>query len=288
MAKTTKSRTAPARVNEPISIEPDIKVAPGTMLLKLTGINKSFPGVKALKDVSLEVVAGEVHALIGENGAGKSTLMAVASGALVAEEGTIEIGGETLTPGSPREARRLGLAIVRQDPALLPDLTVAENMAIGAGLTSKGGLKRAPEWAQAHLNPWQMGIDSRARVSDLSVEQRFVVEIAKALALKPRILVLDEPTEHLNKEEVQRLFRIVRTITGGSAAVVYISHRIPEVKEISDRITVLRDGAVRGTFKASEVSESEIIELVIGRALDTVFPPKGKSIQLGAEDKLVV
>lgn len=288
MAKTTKSRTAQAPVNEPISIEPDIKVAPGTMLLKLTGINKSFPGVKALKDVSLEVVAGEVHALIGENGAGKSTLMAVASGALVAEEGTIEIGGELLTPGSPREARRLGLAIVRQDPALLPDLTVAENMAIGAGLTSKGGLKRAPDWAQAHLDPWQMGIDSRARVSDLSVEQRFVVEIAKALALKPRILVLDEPTEHLNKEEVQRLFRIVRTITEGSAAVVYISHRIPEVKEISDRITVLRDGAVRGTFKASAVSESEIIELVIGRALDTVFPPKGKSIQAGAEDKLVV
>ena len=287
MAKTTKPPTKPAAVNESISIAPEIKAAPGTMLLKLTGINKSFPGVKALKDVSLEVVAGEVHALVGENGAGKSTLMAVASGALVAEEGTIEIGGEPLTPGSPREARRLGLAIVRQDPALLPDLTVAENMAIGAGLTKNGGLKRAPEWAQAHLDPWQMGIDSRARVSDLSVEQRFVVEIAKALALKPRILVLDEPTEHLNKEEVQRLFRRVRTITEGSAAVVYISHRIPEVKEISDRITVLRDGAVRGTFPASSVSESEIIELVIGRALDTVFPPKGKSIKAG-DDKLVV
>jgi ribose transport system ATP-binding protein len=287
VAKTTKPRTTPAAASESLSIAPDIKAAKGTMLLKLTGINKSFPGVKALKDVSLEVVAGEVHALVGENGAGKSTLMAVASGALVAEEGTIEIGGEPLLPGSPREARRLGLAIVRQDPALLPDLTVAENMAIGAGLTKNGGLKRAPEWAQAHLDPWQMGIDSRARVSDLSVEQRFVVEIAKALALKPRILVLDEPTEHLNKEEVQRLFRRVRTITEGSAAVVYISHRIPEVKEISDRITVLRDGAVRGTFPASSVSESEIIELVIGRALDTVFPPKGKSIKAG-DDKLVV
>ncbi len=256
------------------SIVPEGEIQHGIVALRLTGIEKTFPGVRALKDVHLEVTAGEVHALVGENGAGKSTLMAVASGALMPDSGSVEIAGTLLSGASPDEARELGLAIVRQDPALLPELTVAENLAIGTGRTGRGGLGRAPKWAQEHLDPWQMGIDAKSRVSDLSVEQRFIVEIVKALALKPRVLILDEPTEHLNSEEVQRLFRRVRELTAASTAVVYISHRIPEVKEIADRVTVLRDGAVRGTFEADEVTEAKIIELVIGRALDTVFPPK--------------
>ncbi|TXN32648.1 ATP-binding cassette domain-containing protein [Lacisediminihabitans profunda] len=247
----------------------------GEVLLRLTDIVKSFPGVRALSDVTLEVRAGEVHALVGENGAGKSTLMAVASGALEPDAGTVEIGGTLLTAASPDEARSLGLGIVRQDPALLLDLTVAENMAIGVGYTRAGGLRAAPAWAQSKLDPWEMGISARARVSELSVEQRFVVEIAKALALKPRVLLLDEPTEHLSIEEVQRLFRRVRELVKDSAAVVYISHRIPEVLQIADRITVLRDGQTRGTYFANEVTETDIIERVVGRALDTVFPPKG-------------
>lgn len=272
-----------------VALLPDDVIVPGSSALALTGITRTFPGVTALADVDLDVRAGEVHALVGENGAGKSTLMAVASGALAPDVGRVEIGGQLLTSASPDEARGLGLAIVRQDPALLPDLTVAENLAIGVGQTRRGGLKRAPRWAQEHLDPWQMGIDARSRVSDLSVEQRFVVEIAKALALRPRVLVLDEPTEHLNNEEVQRLFRRVRELTAAQAAVVYISHRIPEVKEIADRITVLRDGRVRGTFEADEVSESQIIELVVGRALDTVFPPKSaESGSLREEERLTV
>ncbi|MFC5503105.1 ATP-binding cassette domain-containing protein [Lysinimonas soli] len=244
------------------------------VLLRLVGIGKSFPGVRALTDVNLEVRAGEVHALVGENGAGKSTLMAVASGALAADEGSVEIGGVHLSSASPDEARSLGLAIVRQDPALLPDLTVAENMAIGVGYRRVGGLRNAPRWAQTRLDPWQMGVDARTRVSDLTVEQRFIVEIAKAIALEPRVLILDEPTEHLSLEEAQRLFRRIREIVAGRSSVVYISHRIPEVKEIADRITVLRDGQVRGTFDAADVTEDQIIERVIGRALDTVFPDK--------------
>lgn len=272
-----------------VSIAPEVEVEAGSVALRLTGITKSFPGVKALADVSLEVRAGEVHALVGENGAGKSTLMAVASGALAQDEGAVEIGGRSLEEASPDEARHLGLAIVRQDPALLPDLTVAENMAIGSGETTMKGLSSAPAKAQAHLDPWQMGINAKARVSSLSVEQRFVVEIAKALSLKPRVLILDEPTEHLNSDEVQRLFRRVREVVSANAAVVYISHRIPEVKSISDRITVLRDGQVRGTFEAADVSESQIIELVVGRALDTVFPPKGSaSGPIVGTDTLVV
>lgn len=264
-------------------------IASGSVALRLVGIEKSFPGVRALKSVDLEVLAGEVHALVGENGAGKSTLMAVASGAMAPDAGRIEIVGTILSSASPDDARELGLGIVRQDPALLPDLTVAENLAIGAGRTNRGGLRKAPSWVQKQLDPWQMGIDARARVSDLSVEQRFIVEIAKALALRPKVLILDEPTEHLNGEEVQRLFRRVRELTAGSTAVVYISHRIPEVKEIADRVTVLRDGEVRGTFDANDVTEAKIIELVIGRALDTVFPPKGPaSVGEPAADVLAV
>lgn len=262
---------------------------PRAHALRLSGIVKTFPGVRALTDVDLDVVPGEVHALVGENGAGKSTLMAVASGALAADAGTVEIAGVALTAASPDAARDLGLAIVRQDPALLPDLTVAENMALGTGRADRGGLKKALTWAREALDPWQMGINVRARVRDLSVEQRFIVEIAKALVLRPRVLILDEPTEHLNSDEVQRLFRRVRELTAASTAVVYISHRIPEVKEIADRITVLRDGRVRGTFEADSVSESRIIELVVGRALETVFPPKGAAAgTIGTADRVVV
>jgi ribose transport system ATP-binding protein len=267
---------------------PEAELRPA--LLRLEGIVKTFPGVRALTDVSLAVRAGEVHALVGENGAGKSTLMAVASGALAPNEGTVEIGGELLAAANPQTARDLGLGIVRQDPALLPDLTVAENMAIGAGYRRAGGLRNAPTWAQQQLDPWQMGIDARHRVADLSVEQRFVVEIAKALVLEPKVLILDEPTEHLSLEEVQRLFGKVRELVAAGTAVVYISHRIPEVKQIADRITVLRDGKVRGTFDADDVDEHQIIELVVGRALDTVFPPKaspaGTAGGVGTVDQL--
>lgn len=261
----------------------------GQVVLKLHGITKSFPGVLALNDVSIEARAGEVHALVGENGAGKSTLMAIASGALAPDAGTIEIGGQALLHSSPDKARELGLAIVRQDPALLPDLTVAENIAIGVGIEKVGGLRKAVKWAQGQVDPWEMSIDARSRISDLSQEQRFIVEISKALALKPKVLILDEPTEHLNLEEVRRLFAKVREEVTGGACVIYISHRIPEVKEISNVITVLRDGQVRGTFPAADVDENQIIERVIGRSLDTVFPDKGSvSGALGQTHQLAV
>ena len=259
------------------------------VLLDLRGIERRFPGVHALKNVNLSVLAGEVHALVGENGAGKSTLMAVASGALAPNEGTVRIGGVQLANASPDEARNLGLGIVRQHPALLPDLTVAENMAIGVGYERVGGIGRAPAWAREQLDSWGMDIDPTARVADIPVEQRFIVEIAKALALEPKVLILDEPTEHLNAALVERLFARVREVVAAGTAVVYISHRIPEVKRISDRLTVLRDGAVRGTFEADAVSEDQIVELVIGRALEAVFPVKGSVAgTVGTADQLTV
>lgn len=245
-----------------------------TEVLVLTGINKSFPGVRALHDVSLRVRAGEVHALVGENGAGKSTLMAIAAGSLDPDSGSVTIGGTELTTASPEQARSAGIGIVRQDPALLPDLTVAENIALAVGINRIGGWRRAIGWSRRQLAPWAMGIDPRSRVSQLSTVQRFVVEIVKALAVEPRVLILDEPTEHLNAEEADKLFARVRETVAGNAGVVYISHRIPEVKQIADRITVLRDGQVRGTFAATDVTEGQIVELIVGRALETVFPPK--------------
>lgn len=281
MIEATRPSYAPAHTTASDAV-------PST-LLEMRGIERRFPGVHALKNVTLSVTAGEVHALVGENGAGKSTLMAVASGALAPNEGIVLIGGVQLEEASPETARELGLGIVRQDPALLPDLTVAENMAVGVGYERVGGIRRAPEWARTQLEPWGVPIDPTARVADIPVEQRFIVEIAKALALAPKVLILDEPTEHLNADLVERLFGRVRELAASGTAVVYISHRIPEVKRISDRLTVLRDGAIRGTFPADSVSEDEIVELVIGRALEAVFPPKGSVVgSIGNSERLTV
>ncbi|MCR1785256.1 ATP-binding cassette domain-containing protein [Nocardioides carbamazepini] len=275
-------------VREEPAPSPRTTPAPVSHALELRGIGKRFGVVTALADVDLTVACGEVHALVGENGAGKSTLMAIASGALAADQGRIVILGEELADASPDRARELGLAIVRQHPALLPDLTVAENMVLGVGFAASG-VRGAVSWSREQLAPWGMEIDPRARVRDLPIEQWFVIEIAKALALRPKVLVLDEPTEHLSLDEVRLLFRRLREIVADGTAVVYISHRIPEVKEIADRITVLRDGRTRGVYDAATVSEDQVVELVVGRALETVFPPKGSVVgTVGSREQLVV
>ncbi|HAN72094.1 MAG TPA: ABC transporter [Actinobacteria bacterium] len=246
----------------------------GELLLSLEGVSKSFPGVRALSDVSLEVRRGEVHALVGENGAGKSTLMAVASGALTPDTGSVVICGHTLETADPMLAQAYGLAIVRQTPALLPQLTVLENMELSRGTRWISSAKRARAWARECLDPWELNVDPSSRVEDLTVEQKQIVEMTRALAAAPLVLILDEPTEHLNLEESERLFAKVRELVSAGGSVVYISHRIHEVKAIADRITVLRDGKVRGTFQADDVDEHQIISLVIGRELDAVFPRK--------------
>jgi ribose transport system ATP-binding protein len=244
--------------------------------LRLDGVTKRFPGVVALDGVDLEVRAGEVHGIVGENGAGKSTLMAVASGALVPEDGSVTIGGRPLPPGSTAAARALGITIVRQEPALLPDLTVAENMYLGLPAPSRPPIAGLRDWCRARLHEWnpEAGIDPGARVEELGAEHRFIVDIVRALAGHPAVLVLDEPTEHLAGEDVERLFRAVRERVASGSAVVYISHRVREVKRIADRISVLRDGAHRGTFRAADLAEADIVALIVGRRLDAVFPAK--------------
>jgi ribose transport system ATP-binding protein len=246
-----------------------------SIALRITQVRKSFGAVRALKGVTLEVRAGEVHALLGENGAGKSTLMAVAAGSLQPDEGAVEIAGETLKTASPGAAQALGLGVVYQHPALAEDLTVTENMLLAMPRRLRPSFTKAPAWTRERLAAIGAGkIDPTSRISELSAAEVQLVEIAKALALDPKVLVLDEPTAALDSEEVEHLFQQVRAIRERGTAVVYISHRIPEVEAIADRLTVLRDGATRGTFGVDEVDEARILELIAGRELEAVFPDK--------------
>ena len=249
--------------------------APGEIVLSLTDVSKLFPGVKALDHVNLSVRAGEIHGLVGENGAGKSTLMAVASGALVASEGEVELLGHRIG-GDPERIRDLGLAIVRQEPLLLPDLSVAENIYLGLPERLRPPLSDMQSYAVASLASWSAdtGIDVRDRVETLNPEKRFIVEIVKALSGEVRVLILDEPTEHLVAEDVQRLFTRIRSLAAKGVAVVYISHRIKEVQAIVDRITVLRDGQSVGTREAKDLDEDEIVAMIVGTSFKAEFPPK--------------
>jgi ribose transport system ATP-binding protein len=247
---------------------------PPRSVLSLADVVKTFPGVVALDGVSLEVFEGEVHALVGENGAGKSTLMAVAAGALAWDSGSIEIGGRALNEPSPALAQALGISVVYQHTSVLDDLTVAENLLYCVPAPRRSHAKSSAEWIAEQLAAVGARFDSRTRVSELSVAERQLVEIAKALALQPKVLVLDEPTEALTAAETERLFARILQIKANGTAVVYISHRLPEVRRIADRISVLRDGRFHGTFDAAGVSEEEILALIIGRSVEWVFPEK--------------
>jgi ribose transport system ATP-binding protein len=242
--------------------------------LRLTHITKTFPGVSALRDVSLEVLEGEVHAFLGENGAGKSTLMAVAAGAIEPDSGTVEIIGHRLEQASPATAQSLGLSVVYQHPSVLDDLSVAENLLFSVPPERRPARGQVNEWALAHLSVVGADIDPRSRAEELSVAQRQLLEIAKALALDARVLILDEPTESLTAAESASLFLQVDALRRRGASVVYISHRLPEVRRVADRITVLRDGEIRGTFAAAAISDEEVLALIVGRPVQQSFPAK--------------
>jgi ribose transport system ATP-binding protein len=249
-------------------------------LLSIEQVSKSFPGVRALDFVSFQVIAGEVHGLVGENGAGKSTLMAVASGTLTPDAGSVTIAGQTMR-GDPELARQLGLAIVRQEPSLMPDLTVAENMLLGVPAGARPSVADARAWAAGALKSWNSAttIDPGDRINSLNPEQRFIVEIAKALAARPKVLILDEPTEHLMSDDIERLFKKISEVTEQGAAVVYISHRIREVRKIANRITVLRDGKSQGSYATDSLDERRIVELIVGGAVEHEFPRKAGNLQ---------
>jgi ribose transport system ATP-binding protein len=248
--------------------------APHAVALRLSHVWKRFGGVVAVKDVSFSALAGEVHALLGENGAGKSTLMGIASGDVRADEGTIELQGEAIERLTAAQAQRLGLAIVHQHPALLPDLTVAENMLLAVPRTLRRGGGRGAEWVAGQLERVGCAVHPSTRMADVSIAQRHLIELAKALAIEPKVLVLDEPTAPLTADLVELLFEKIRQAAARGAAVIYISHRLQEVRQIADRVTVLRDGEVKGSAPIGEMSDEEMLRLIVGRTVTNVFPAK--------------
>lgn len=249
-----------------------------TRALLLEGISKSYPGVLALDRVSLSLEPGEVHGLAGENGAGKSTLMSVASGATRPDSGSVAINGTPLGDGSPRRARELGLALVHQRPALPPDLTVLESFLLVHPALRPD--RPGHEWVRSWLEPWGSLATFRPRslIEGLAPMQRFVVEIARALATEPSVLLLDEPTEHLDQDGAEVLFDYIARLSAAGCSIVYISHRIREMRRLADRITVLRDGRERGTFATGDISEAELVDQIAGRSGVATFPPKGTEV----------
>jgi rhamnose transport system ATP-binding protein len=245
------------------------------MLLELIEISKAFAGVEALKRVSFDLRAGEVHALVGENGAGKSTLIKVITGAHVPDSGAIEILDQPVTDLDPQTSRDLGIAAIYQQPALFGDLTVAENIAIG--LEGRSAWRRV-SWsgrrARARVLLERIGavIDPLSEVNTLSMAEQQLVEIARALGARARILIMDEPTASLSDKEVDRLFRVIVELKAQGVGIIFISHRLDELPKVADRVTALRDGVLVGTKAMAEVSRGELIRMMVGRELSAVFP----------------
>jgi ribose transport system ATP-binding protein len=254
--------------------------------MELRGITKDYSGVPALTDVSLQIRSGEVHALLGENGAGKSTLMNVASGTVAPTKGDLLVHGNKYASLTPALAAELGIAIVHQHPAVLKDLTVLENLQVALPSSIFKG-KPAEKIGAELMARVGLKISLSQRVEDLSIAQKHLLEIAKALATSPKILVLDEPTAALGQDSVELLFQLVAKEIKNGTAVIYITHRLAEVRELADIVTVLRDGHLMATSKITEVTDAKLLSQIIGRELDSAFPAKKKK-PAGAKPNLVV
>ena len=246
-------------------------------LFSAAEITRSFAGVQALRGVSFELRKGEVHALVGENGAGKSTLIKIMTGALQPDSGTLTLDGRVLTHHNPAQARALGIAVVYQQPALFPHLTVAENIALSL---EGGGLWRRVDWKSRAARARQLleragaAIDPGRLVATLSMPEQQIVEIAKAIGAEARVLILDEPTASLTEREVESLFRVIAALRDQGVGIVYISHRLEEISAIADRVTVLRDGRTIGMRQVKEVDRAELIRLMVGREISAIFPKR--------------
>ncbi len=252
-------------------------------VLVMRGITKRFGGVHAVRGVDFTLNAGEVHALLGENGAGKSTLMNILSGVHAPDQGELLLDGVPVRLASPREAQANGIATIFQELDLVPSLDIAANLFLGRETMRRTGTLDRPAMtraAQALMDDVERGLDVGRNVGDLSIGQRQLVAIAKALAQATRVLVMDEPTAALTATEVEHLFVTIRRLRARGVGIVYISHRLEEVARIADRATVMRDGRVVGTV-AADASQAEIVRLLVGRPLEELFPPK--AIAAGAE-----
>ena len=246
------------------------------VLLEARGLTKSFPGVKALEGVSLRVRRGEVHAVVGENGAGKSTLMKVLAGLLQPDAGELVLHGAVVRLKHPHDARAHGIAMIHQELMPFPNLTIGENVFMGQEPTGrwKGWIDQARLHREAGglLEQLGLGLSPQRRMGELTVAEMQVVEVAKALAHRAELVIMDEPTSALSEREAERLFRVVRDLQARGVAVIYISHKLDEVFRLADTVTVLRDGRWVATRAAAECSRDQLIALMVGRALDQVFP----------------
>ena len=254
-------------------------------LLELRGIDKRFPGVHALKDAQFDVRRGEVHALIGENGAGKSTLIKIVSGVYRPDSGDIRLAGAPVEFSNPREAQSAGIATIYQELGLYPELSVAENIFMGHAPTKKRLGFKTIDWEQMEAGAAALladlnihNLDVGAKVGALNVGNRQRVEIAKALSLDAQILIMDEPTAALTESDVEQLFSIVRLLRERGVSIIYISHRLNEVFELADRVTVLRDGEYIGTRAVADTSEAELISMMVGRRIENLFPKQAAEI----------
>ena len=243
-------------------------------LLRLSSISKRFPGVQALSDVDFDLQSGEVHVLFGENGAGKSTLINVIAGTFAPDDGTMALRGQPIRLHSPHHARQMGINAVFQEFSLVPTLSVQDNLYLGrehkrAGILDKAAIARGTRETLASLG---FHLDPRAQVGSLSRAEQQMVEIAKAIQGEPSILILDEPTASLTENEAHRLFTLIERLKGQGLGIIYITHRIQEIRRVADRVTVLRDGHAVATIAAGDISESRLVELMTGRTIDALYP----------------
>ena len=250
--------------------------ARSTMELAARGIVKRYPGVLALDGVDVTLRGGAVHAIAGENGAGKSTLMGVLSGSVVPDAGVLEVDGARVQPASPHDAHALGIRMIHQELSLVPELSVAENIFLGAEPARRGVVDRAAQLAGARdvlARLGQNGIDPRARVAALPLAARQMAEIAKAVVQRARLIIMDEPTAILAREETDALFAVIAELRAAGVAVAYITHRLDEIARIADWVTVLRDGRVVASAERAALARDEIVHAMVGRELASGYPP---------------
>lgn len=252
------------------------EIVPSATVLSVTGLSKSFPGVRALANVDLDVRTGEVHALVGENGAGKSTLIKLLAGVYQPDSGSIEVDGAAARIGSTRQASELGLAFIHQDLNFVPNFSGVENMTLGSSLPCRGGVlvrwRELKRRTRAVADRMGVDFDLSRPVKDLSQAQRVVLAICRALMSESRVIVMDEPTAALSGAEVERLYHLVRELTRHGVAVLYVSHRLEEVFDLAHRVTVLKDGEKVGTYNIGDIADtSQLTRLIIGRPLEALL-----------------
>ena len=254
-------------------------------LLSLKGIHKRFPGIHALRGVDFEILPGEIHALLGENGAGKSTLIKVMAGVHKPDEGELKFSGQNVEFANPRDAQAKGIDVIYQELSLYPELTVAENIFMGHAPYRRAGLFKMMDWGTMNRRAKELlaeldvhDLDVTRKVGSLNVGNRQRVEIAKALSLEAKLLIMDEPTAALTETDVEQLFRIARLLKKRGVGIIYISHKLVEVFELADRVTVLRDGQYIATKNVKDTNERELISMMVGRTIENLFPKQDAKI----------